>query len=327
MSAILSPSTSTHTRSINDKEITDRNKIQNEIIFYESLFKKGDSIPPSQINDFLDKVQLPKLDIIEINECDNELSEKELYIPLMNMKKNSSEQDELTKEFFVTFWFDIKDVFLNSCRAAKLKKELSTSQRQGIIKLVEKKDKDKILINDWQSVSLLNVDYKILSKALASRLKKVLPNLISRQQTAYVKNRFIGESGVLITDTTEITNILNKERFFSNNGYRKIPRFIRSYFCHFCIEKFYFGNNLVSWIKTLISKQESCVINGGQYFHVERGARQGDPISAYIFILALGVLSFFVRNNKDINGLNIFYYFLYKLMQTIQRFYLNTRNQ
>ena len=46
--------------------------------------------------------------------------------------------------------------------------------------------------------------------------------------------------------------------------------------------------------------------NNTQYFHLERGARQGDPISAYIFILALEVLSFLVRNNKDIKGLNTF---------------------
>ena len=54
-------------------------------------------------------------------------------------------------------------------------------------------------------------------------------------------------------------------------------------------------------METLISKQESCVINGGntiQYFHLEKVARQGDPILAYNFILALKVLSFSVRNNK-----------------------------
>ena len=64
--------------------------------------------------------------------------------------------DGLTKTFFVTFWEDIKDVFLNSCRTAKLKKELSTSQRQAVIKLVEKKDKDKKFIKNWRPISLLN---------------------------------------------------------------------------------------------------------------------------------------------------------------------------
>ena len=47
---------------------------------------------------------------------------------------------------------------------------------------------------------LLNVDTKIISKALSGRLKNVLSSLISTQQTAYIKNRFIGEGGRLISD-------------------------------------------------------------------------------------------------------------------------------
>ena len=77
------------------------------------------------------------------------------------------------------------------------------------------------------------------------------------------------------------------------------------------LKNFGFGNNFVSCIKTLITKQESCVIYGGnttQYFDLERGAHQVDSILAYIFILALEVLSFLVRNNKDIKGHNIFDY-------------------
>ena len=74
---------------VNDQETTDPNKILNKIRnFYESLFKKRDSKLSSQINDFLDKVQLPKLNIAEINECDNELSEKKLYISLISKIMN-----------------------------------------------------------------------------------------------------------------------------------------------------------------------------------------------------------------------------------------------
>ena len=46
---------------------------------------------------------------------------------------------------------------------------------------------------------------KLITKALATRLKKVLPSLISPNQTAYVENRFIGESGRLISDIVEVT--------------------------------------------------------------------------------------------------------------------------
>ena len=67
--------------------------------FYEYHFKKGYSkLPPSQINDFINKVQLPKLNITEINECENEVSGKELYISLIVMQTYKSPgSDELKK--------------------------------------------------------------------------------------------------------------------------------------------------------------------------------------------------------------------------------------
>ena len=58
----------------------------------------------------------------------------------MSMQDNKSPgNDGLRKEFFVTFWEDVKDVLLNSCKTAKLKKKLSTSQRQAVIKLIKKR--------------------------------------------------------------------------------------------------------------------------------------------------------------------------------------------
>ena len=153
----------------------------------------------------------------------------------------------------------MKNVLLNSCHIAKLKKELSTSQRQAVIKLIEKKDKDKRFIKNWRPISLLNVDYKIISKALASRLKKVLPNLISPQQTAYVENRFIGESGRLIADIIEITDILNKEGFLVTMDIEKAFDSLDHTFLISVLKKFGFGNDFVNWNETLISKQESCV--------------------------------------------------------------------
>ena len=66
--------------------------------------------------------------------------------------------------------------------------------------MTEKKETDKRLIKSWHPVSLLNVDYKTVSKALAARLKDILPKIISSEQSACVTNRFIGENGKLILD-------------------------------------------------------------------------------------------------------------------------------
>ena len=139
-----------------------------------------------------------------------------------------------------------KRCFLSSCRTAKLKKKLSSSQRQAVIKLIEKKNKDKRFIKNLRPISLLNVDYKIISKALASRLKKVLPNLISPQQMGYVENRFVGESGRLIAHIIEITDVLNKEGFLVTMNVEKVFNSIDHTFFISVLKKFGFGNNFVS---------------------------------------------------------------------------------
>ena len=59
------------------------------------------------------------------------------------------------------------------------------------------------------------------------------------------------------------------------------------------LKKFRFGGNFIDWIKILLRKQESCVLNGGfrtKYFNLEKGAYRSDPISAYLFIFALEFL-------------------------------------
>ena len=120
------------------------------------------------------------------------------------------------------------------------------------------------------------MDYKIISKALASRIKKIFPNLVSLQQTAYIENRFIGESGRLIADIIKITDILNQHKFLVTMDIEKAFDSLDHTFLISLLKNFGFGNNFANWIKTLISKQESCIINDGNtthHFHLERGAR------------------------------------------------------
>ena len=81
--------------------------------------------------------------------------------------------------------------------------EMSSSQRKAIITLIEKQHKDRTLIENWRPISLINVDAKIISKVIALRLKKVLPNIIHHNQTGYVEDRYIGETIRSIFDIME----------------------------------------------------------------------------------------------------------------------------
>ena len=71
------------------------------------------------------------------------------------------------------------------------------------------------------------------------------------------------------------------------------------------------GENFINWIKILLYKQESCVQNGGftlKYFNLKKGARQGDLITALLFILALEILVLLIKKDSSVKGINVFDY-------------------
>ena len=81
---------------------------------------------------------------------------------------------------------------MKSLKESKKLKHFCASQRQAIIKLLEKPNKDKRYISYWRPISLLNFDLKMIPKSLATRVRKIFTNLIDSRQTAYVNERFVG---------------------------------------------------------------------------------------------------------------------------------------
>ena len=90
----------------------------------------------------------------------------ELNLVLKNMKNGKSPgTDGFTAEFYKFFWLDMKFLVLNSLNESFEKGELSVTQKQGIITLLPKGVKPRQYIKNWWPISLLNVDYKLLSGA------------------------------------------------------------------------------------------------------------------------------------------------------------------
>ena len=156
----------------NDLEITNFEKINTEILFfYENLFKKKNFSTKENLEKFLNSISLPTLTNNEKLICEGEITEKDCS--LTNMENNKSPgNDGLTKEFYVIFWTELTDIFMSSIKESKKLQKLGVSQRQAIIKLIEKPNRDRRFLRNWRPISLLNVDQKFIVKNTSKKTKK-----------------------------------------------------------------------------------------------------------------------------------------------------------
>ena len=196
-------------------EIRDKNQINHQLHhFYKTLFTEKRQVQNEDITAYLNQISIPILTGEQSQTCEDSISKNEFLKALKNLSNNKSPgNDGLTKEFYETFWKDLKKPLCPSITKTFHRGELSHTQKQAVIKLIGKKDRDKKIIKNWRPISLLNIDKKLISNVLAERLKNVLPSLISSDQTAYVKGRLISEGGRLIPDVLKICDKLQIKGF------------------------------------------------------------------------------------------------------------------
>jgi len=241
--------------------------------------------------------------------CDADITGEECHKALLDMENNKSPgSDGLSADFYKYFWENIKDLILDSFTHAFQSGKMSIEQRRGVISLIPKKDKDVRFLKNWRPISLLNTDYKILTKVLACRLQLALKEVISSDQTGYIKDRYIGENIRIIEDIVYHTTQNNAKGFIVLLDFEKAFDSVNINFLKKTLDIFSFGDNFKQWIGILYNQVSSCVINNGhtsEFFQVTRGIRQGCPISAMLFLLVVELLSAYIKQSQDIEGLTV----------------------
>ena len=241
--------------------------------------------------------------------CEGLVSEQECLNSLKNMQNGKSPGcDGFTVDFYKFFWKNIKTFVVDSLNYAYHTGELSVDQKRGIITLIPKKHKIRIILKNWRPISLLNTDYKILTKCLAIRLHAVLPSIIDLDQTGYLKGRYIGENIRTIADIIQYTTLKNQPGIILLLDFEKAFDTVKWSFILKSLHLYNFGEGFIRWIETIYSNIESTVINNGNtcgFFKLERGIRQGCPVSPYLFIIAVELFANMIRRDNNIKGIPV----------------------
>jgi len=133
--------------------------------------------------------------------------------------------------------------------------------------LIPEEDGSLLDLSNWQPITLLNVDGKIATKAIANRLEASLLKLINHDQTGFIKGRYIGENIRFLIDAMEYTKAHNIPGIFVSLDFRKAfdsgKHLIQWSFIMTTLDAVNFGMSIKKWVCTFYTNIESAALNSG----------------------------------------------------------------
>ena len=284
---------------------------QDEIIqhcrtFYEDLYARQEC-DSSLIDFFLDGT--PKLNENLRESCEGLINKEECLEAIKKMKNDKCPgSDGLPKEFYSKFFHLFGDDYVNMINNCYFLGCLTESQRYGLITLICKNLEKAHLLGFWRPISLLNVDYKILSKTLSLRLRKVLPYIINLDQTCSIQGRSITDSIHLMRNIYDYVEQKQMGCAFINLDQSKAFDRVSHYFLNKTLKTFGFGPSFIKWINVLYNNISSSVIINGfisEPFSVQRSVRQGCSISPMLYVICIEPFALRVRSDPHIKGITL----------------------
>ena len=168
---------------------------------------------------------------------------------------------------------------------------------------------DRCKLDNWRPLSLTNADYKVLAKIIARRIQGTLDEIVHSDQCGFVKGRDIANLLREIDDIIEDNKEENNEYILLAIDYRKAFDTIRTDFIIKSLKLFGFGDYIIEWINIILQNRTFCVKNGGHIsgiYPMQRGVRQGCPLSPLIFIIAVELLAISIRQSDKIKGITVY---------------------
>jgi len=169
------------------------------------------------------------------------------------------------------------------------------------------KVRDPCKLDQLKPILLVGAIYKVISKVLAARLKKVLPSIIDESQSAFIKDRGLVDSVLLANEVVEELRRKRKSGLCLKVDFKKAYDSIRWDFMYDMLGRLGFHNTWIKWMKGCMeSAIVSVLVNGSptEEFRPSRGLKQGDPLAPFLFTLVVEGLAGLVRQALKANLLS-----------------------
>jgi len=272
-------------------------KEKNVFDFYSNLL--GESLD-REVTINLDELAIPNFDLSEL---DAPFSEDEVWRTINSLPSDKAPgPDGFTGKFYKVCWPIIK-VDLMAAISAIWSRKMGHLEmlNSAYITLLPKKE-EATTIRDFRPISLVHSFAKLITKILANRLAGRLDAMVSPNQSAFIKGRFIQDNFMLVQQTARFLHQQKPPRILLKLDITKAFDFVSWPFLLEVLRKLGFGSIWCDILSGLLASSSTQVLlNGipGEKISHLRGLRQGDPLSPMLFILVMDVLCYMVKKAAD----------------------------
>lgn len=185
---------------------------------------------------------------------------------------------------------------------------LLASVAEAIIVVIPKPGKNPELCTSYRPISLLNVDFKILTKVLASRVNDVILTLIHEDQTGFMPGKGTDINLRRLYTVLAASDHLTPSDLVASIDAEKAFDSVEWVYLWEVLCRFGFGFNFISWVRALYSFPRARIRTGSTIsppFLLHRGMRQGCPLSLTLFALAIEPMAILLRSSEALDGIPI----------------------
>uniref|UniRef100_A0A8K9UVS9 Reverse transcriptase domain-containing protein n=1 Tax=Oncorhynchus mykiss TaxID=8022 RepID=A0A8K9UVS9_ONCMY len=276
--------------------------------FYCKLYTSERKHTEAELHSFLEGISLPKLSETDQEDLNSPFTPEEILEAITSMPPNKSPgPDGFPREFYKAFWPQLSPIFMPMLEDFCKNGVLSDSMHTARITVLLKKDKDPLSCSSFRPISLLDFDYKIITKLLAKRLNTLLPKIIKADQTGFIRDRYSSDNIRRLFDIIDQVNAQKTPVLLASLDAEKAFDRMEWNFLFSVLEKFNMGPNFIKWIKSLYSHPNAMVTTNGlnsDRCPLERGTRQGCSLSPLLYLLGAEPLAELIRSNPSIMGVS-----------------------
>lgn len=176
--------------------------------YYMTLYSEPDPLDDEMIKKYLFSLDLPSIGKKQNESLTAPITRKELDKAISNFRNNKCPgSDGFPNEWYRIFGEDLAPTLLNSLNWTLKHGKIPPSWKEAVISVIPKEGKDKQLCDSYRPISILNVDYKIFTSIISTRLEHLLPYLIDEDQSGFIKGRQTHDN---IRRTLHIIEHINK---------------------------------------------------------------------------------------------------------------------